>query len=166
MKKKNEKKNPKKKGFNFKSISESEDIDYLETAIKCVELYQWLARHFDNNFFSFDVEKLLHNKSLAIEKLNQLLSEKISKKCSSCGVKLSEESKFNICETCFSQRRGRGSSNYRGKRNSGRSAKSNDKTGQSGNPGRKKSIKNDSSNKKVSSKKSKPKSKAAAFKRG
>ncbi|MGB0949969.1 MAG: aminotransferase class I/II-fold pyridoxal phosphate-dependent enzyme, partial [Marinirhabdus sp.] len=79
--------------------------DYLETAIKCVELYQWLARHFDNNYFQFDLEQLNHNKSLAIEKLNQMLSEKITQKCSSCGCKLPEDHRFNICEECFGERK-------------------------------------------------------------
>jgi ATP-dependent RNA helicase SUPV3L1/SUV3 len=54
----------------------STSIDYLEAAIKCVELYQWLARHFDNKNFSFDEVALLKNKSQAIEKLNELLSDK------------------------------------------------------------------------------------------
>ncbi|MFT6630556.1 MAG: ATP-dependent RNA helicase SUPV3L1/SUV3 [Bacteriovoracaceae bacterium] len=107
--------------------SDSDDIDYLETAIKCVELYQWLARHFENNYFSFDIEAMSHNKSLAIEKLNQLLSEKTSPKCSSCGAKLDDEHKFNICETCFAQRRRGGRGNYSkggsgsGRRSTGRS---------------------------------------------
>lgn len=86
---------------------DSDDIDYLETAIKCVELYQWLARHFNNHNFSFDEMGLLDNKMQAIEKLNSLLSEKISRRCSSCGVKLSDSFQFNICETCFGQRRTR-----------------------------------------------------------
>lgn len=86
---------------------DSDDIDYLERAIKCVELYQWLARHFQNKNFSFDNDDLLENKSFATERLNQLLSEKTTKKCSSCGVKLHEESDFNICEDCFAQRRSR-----------------------------------------------------------
>ncbi|MDA8793884.1 DEAD/DEAH box helicase, partial [Bacteriovoracaceae bacterium] len=63
----------------------SDDIDYLETSIKCVELYQWLARHFDNYCFDFDPDELLHNKSNAIDKLNGLLSERVAKKCHSCG---------------------------------------------------------------------------------
>jgi ATP-dependent RNA helicase SUPV3L1/SUV3 len=87
--------------------SDSDDIDYLETAIKCVELYQWLARHFDNKNFSFSEIDLLENKSLAVEGLNNLLSEKISVKCSSCGAKLPDSHNFNICENCFGQRRRR-----------------------------------------------------------
>lgn len=83
----------------------SDHIDYLETSIKCVELYQWLARHFNNNHFSFDEQRLLHNKSMAIEKLNTLLSEKIAKQCPSCGVKLAESFQFNICESCFELRK-------------------------------------------------------------
>jgi ATP-dependent RNA helicase SUPV3L1/SUV3 len=59
--------------------SRSSNIDYLETAIKCVELYQWLARHFDGKHFSFDLLKLLENKNDAIERLNELLSEKSTK---------------------------------------------------------------------------------------
>lgn len=86
---------------------DSDDIDYLERAIKCVELYQWLARHFQNKNFNFDMDVLLGNKSFATERLNQLLSEKTTKKCSSCNVKLDDESKHNICEDCFSQRRNR-----------------------------------------------------------
>lgn len=85
--------------------SNSDDIDYLERAIKCVELYQWLARHFQNKNFSFDETDLLQNKSEAIEKLNTLLSEKTSKRCSSCNVKLPDTFEYNICETCFSARR-------------------------------------------------------------
>lgn len=59
--------------------SASNNIDYMETAIKCVELFQWLARHFDNKNFSFDLALLMENKARAIEKLNHLLSEKSSK---------------------------------------------------------------------------------------
>lgn len=90
---------------NEKIDSNSDDIDYLETSIKCVELYQWLSRHFNNKYFSYDSEDLLENKSQAVEKLNDLLSEKIIKKCSSCGAKLEDEHKFPICENCFKQRR-------------------------------------------------------------
>lgn len=85
--------------------SNSNDIDYLETSIKCTELYQWLSRHFNNKNFSYDEQDLLENKSLAIEKLNTLLSNKIVPTCSSCGVRLAEQSKFNICEKCFKERR-------------------------------------------------------------
>ena len=37
------------------SFSKKYEIDYLETTIKCVELYQWLARHFNNKNFEFDL---------------------------------------------------------------------------------------------------------------
>jgi ATP-dependent RNA helicase SUPV3L1/SUV3 len=154
--------------------SDSEDIDYLETAIKCVELYQWLARHFDNNYFSFDIEALNHNKSMAIEKLNQLLSEKTSKKCSSCGAKVEDEHKFNICETCFSQRRsgGRGKPRYSKPRRGG-SAAGNRSDGNK-NFRRKPNDNKDASSSSGSqpksgltkSKNKKPKNKAAAFKKG
>ncbi len=60
---------------NQEIFSDSDDIDYLETRIKCVELFQWLARHFQNKFFSFDSDQLLKNKGQAIEKLNELLSQ-------------------------------------------------------------------------------------------
>ena len=83
----------------------SSDIDYLETSIKCVELYQWLSRHFNYKHFEFSEEKLLENKGLAIEKLNTLLSAKIVPTCSSCGAKLEDKSKFAICEDCFAQRK-------------------------------------------------------------
>ncbi|ATH09067.1 hypothetical protein BIY24_14275 [Halobacteriovorax marinus] len=85
--------------------SKSSDIDYLETSIKCVELYQWLARHFSNKNFLFNESDLLENKGLAVDRLNTLLSEKIVPTCSSCGVKLGEKHKFAICEDCFQQRR-------------------------------------------------------------
>ncbi len=85
--------------------SQSDNIDYLETAIKCVELYQWLARHFSGKNFSFDEKDLLSNKSLAIERLNQLLSEKTQRHCSSCGKNLPDKHEFNICEECFQERR-------------------------------------------------------------
>src|SRR5690606_32252064 len=83
----------------------SDNIDYLETSIKCVELYQWLSRHFAKKNFSFDEDKLLDNKSKAIEKLNDLLSDKIAKTCSSCGVNMPANGKFNICEECFSAKK-------------------------------------------------------------
>jgi len=84
---------------------DSSDIDYLETSIKCVELYQWLSRHFNNKNFMYDDYTLLNNKQLAIDKLNSLLSEKIVPTCSSCGCKLPEESRFPICEECFEKRK-------------------------------------------------------------
>ncbi|MGZ3787537.1 MAG: helicase-related protein [Bacteriovorax sp.] len=83
----------------------SNEIDYLETTIKCVELYQWLARHFNNKNFEFEETDLLENKLLAIDKLNTLLSDKITPTCSSCGTKLPDGAKFPICEECFQQRR-------------------------------------------------------------
>ncbi|MAX66200.1 MAG: hypothetical protein CME66_04625 [Halobacteriovoraceae bacterium] len=144
--------------------SESDDIDYLETAIKCVELYQWLARHFENNYFSFDLEALNHNKSMAIEKLNQLLSEKTSKKCSSCGVKLDDDFRFNICETCFSQRRrGRGGS---GSRNRYKGSKNNSQKGSNKKRSSSSADRFKGKNKKRSSKKKPTKNKSSAFKRG
>lgn len=83
----------------------SDNIDYLETSIKCVELYQWLSRHFNNKNFNFDENKLLENKSKAIERLNELLSERIGKSCSSCGCKMPVNARFNICDDCFSARK-------------------------------------------------------------
>ena len=83
----------------------SNEIDYLETTIKCVELYQWLARHFNNKNFEFEERDLLENKLAAIDKLNTLLSDKITPTCSSCGSKLADGAKFAICEECFQQRR-------------------------------------------------------------
>jgi ATP-dependent RNA helicase SUPV3L1/SUV3 len=83
----------------------SDNIDYLETSIKCVELYQWLSRHFDQKNFEFDENLLLENKGKAIERLNELLSDKIGKSCSSCGCKMPANARFNICEECFSSRR-------------------------------------------------------------
>lgn len=105
----------------------SNEIDYLETTIKCVELYQWLARHFNGKNFEFDERDLLENKLLAIEKLNTLLSDKIVPTCSSCGVKLPEGAKFPICEECFKERRfsRRPSFNNRGPRNSGKPGEKN-----------------------------------------
>ena len=144
--------------------ADSEDIDYLETAIKCTELFQWLARHFDYNYFDFDMDKLLDNKSKAIEKLNQLLSEKVSKKCSSCGKKLSDDFQFNICEGCFSERRkSRGPRNtrnpgYRGKK-SDKGQKNRSASGKSRSGGK-------SSNKSSGKKRPGKKSKSSAFKRG
>lgn len=88
----------------------SDDIDYLETSIKCVELYQWLSRHFNNKHFQYDLEGLLENKAMAVERLNSMLSEKIVRKCSSCGVNLDDQHRFPICDKCFKKghfRRGR-----------------------------------------------------------
>jgi len=94
---------------------ESADIDYLETSIKCVELYQWLSRHFQNKNFEFDEYSLLNNKSLAIEKLNTLLSEKIVLSCSSCGTGLPDAYRFAICENCFKERKFSRRRNYSAK---------------------------------------------------
>jgi ATP-dependent RNA helicase SUPV3L1/SUV3 len=83
----------------------SDNIDYLEGAIKCTELFQWLARHFNKKNFDFNEMQLLHNKSLATERLNELLSEKTVRTCSSCGCNLPPENQYNICENCFRERR-------------------------------------------------------------
>ncbi|MCB9061975.1 MAG: hypothetical protein H6622_10670 [Halobacteriovoraceae bacterium] len=85
--------------------AKSKDIDYLETSIKCTELYQWLARHFQNKNFVFTEVELLENKGNAIEKLNELLSKKMVPTCSSCGVELPVKFNFNICEECFNLKR-------------------------------------------------------------
>jgi ATP-dependent RNA helicase SUPV3L1/SUV3 len=81
----------------------SNEIDYLETTIKCVELYQWLARHFSNKNFEFDERDLLENKLMAIDKLNTLLSDKITPTCSSCGW-IKQDITLSIrewtCESC------------------------------------------------------------------
>lgn len=83
----------------------SNDIDYLETGIKCVELFQWLSRHFNGKNFEYSDLDLLENKGEAIDKLNTLLSNKIVRTCASCGINLDEDFKFAICETCFSNKR-------------------------------------------------------------
>ncbi len=91
--------------YNEPIDDKSDNIDYLETSIKCVELFQWLSRHFNQKNFSYDEKQLLENKSKAIERLNELLSDKIGKNCSSCGCKMPANSRFNICDECFSKRR-------------------------------------------------------------
>ncbi len=65
--------------YNEMIDTTSNNIDYLETAIKCLELYQWLARHFSNKHFTFDDIELHQNKAEAVEKLNKLLSDKTIK---------------------------------------------------------------------------------------
>jgi ATP-dependent RNA helicase SUPV3L1/SUV3 len=90
--------------YNEPIDDQSDNIDYLETSIKCVELFQWLSRHFDQKNFNFDEKQLLENKAKAIERLNELLSDKIGKTCSSCGCKMAPNSRFNICDECFSKR--------------------------------------------------------------
>jgi ATP-dependent RNA helicase SUPV3L1/SUV3 len=91
--------------YNEPIDDRSDNIDYLETSIKCVELFQWLSRHFNQKNFSYDEKQLLENKSKAIERLNELLSDKIGKNCSSCGCKMPANTRFNICDECFSKRR-------------------------------------------------------------
>ncbi len=91
--------------YNEPIDEKSDNIDYLETSIKCVELFQWLSRHFNQKNFKFDEKDLLENKSKAIERLNELLSDKIAKSCSSCGCKMPANARFNICDECFSKRR-------------------------------------------------------------
>ncbi|MCO4793875.1 MAG: hypothetical protein KC493_09190 [Bacteriovoracaceae bacterium] len=113
-------------------LHQTDDIDYLETSIKCVELYQWLSRHFNNKNFFYNDSDLLENKSKAIEQLNSLLSEKIINKCSSCGVKLAEDSKFPICETCFKERRFKGRRGGRDKYKKSGSGNDRNKDGKKG----------------------------------
>jgi ATP-dependent RNA helicase SUPV3L1/SUV3 len=91
--------------FNEAIDESSDNIDYLETSIKCVELYQWLSRHFNQKNFMFEEHQLLENKAKAIERLNALLSDKIGKTCSNCGCKMPANARFNICDECFSKRR-------------------------------------------------------------
>lgn len=91
--------------YNEPIDDRSDNIDYLETSIKCVELFQWLSRHFNQKNFQFDEKELLENKAKAIERLNELLSDKIGKSCSSCGCKMPANARFNICDECFSKRR-------------------------------------------------------------
>jgi ATP-dependent RNA helicase SUPV3L1/SUV3 len=65
------------KPIHFEPIdATSRDIDYLETSIKCMELYQWLSRHFNDKHFDYDIHALLHNKGQAVDQLNELLSNK------------------------------------------------------------------------------------------
>ncbi len=125
---------------------QSADIDYLETSIKCVELYQWLSRHFKNKHFYFDENTLLNNKQGAIDKLNVLLSQKIVPTCSSCGCKLPDDSKFAICEECFTKRR------FRRKPGAGNRFKSGAKDGNSKNRGRYKGKKKVSKKRKFTKK--------------
>ncbi|HXH29747.1 MAG TPA: helicase-related protein [Bacteriovoracaceae bacterium] len=124
--------------FNEDIDDKSDNIDYLETSIKCVELYQWLSRHFDRKNFEYDEKQLLDNKIKAIERLNELLSEKISKSCSSCGCKMPVNARFNICDECFSKRRfsrrpARGPENSQGEDKSRR--RPGDRSGQGGQGG-------------------------------
>ncbi len=122
--------------YNEEIDESSDNIDYLETSIKCVELFQWLSRHFDRKNFEFDDKQLLDNKMKAIERLNALLSDKIAKSCSSCGCKMPANARFNICDECFSKRRfarGPSRNDDRFKRKEGESrSESREKRGSSG----------------------------------
>ncbi len=128
----------------------SADIDYLETSIKCVELYQWLSRHFNNKNFVYSETELLNNKQLAIDQLNELLSQKIVARCSSCSVKLPDDSRFPICEECFEKRkanrrkpgaprRAGGNRSKGGSRSTGRNFKGKPSLGQ-GKAGKKRNV--------------------------
>ena len=68
-------------------------------------MFQWLSRHFNDKNFSYDINALLENKLKAVETLNKLLSEKLIKRCASCGCEIDDKSKFAICEECFKNRR-------------------------------------------------------------
>lgn len=137
--------------------ADSTDIDYLERAIKCVELYQWLARHFGKEYFQFDEISLLTNKTKAVEKLNDLLSEKTKKRCFSCSKEMPAEHRFNICEECFKDKRYIRKRSFRGER-SNNSGSDNKKFKKKGN----KSSGSSGFSKKKNSKR---KNKAASFKK-
>ena len=121
---------------------------------------KYIFEYFENKNFSFIETELLSNKVQAIEKLNSLLSEKVSKRCSSCGVKLADSFQFNICETCFSQRRRRPGRGFESKERRGRKDQKNT-TQSSSKPG----LAQPGGGKKTFKRRPK-KNKAAAFKRG
>ena len=132
-------------------------------------MYQWLSRHFNNKNFNFDENQLLENKSKAIERLNELLSEKIGKSCSSCGCKMPVNARFNICDDCFSARkfsrrpRREGQSEDRGERRDDRRPGGFKKT--SGGGGPKRPGQSGRSHGKGPSKSGSNKNAAAAFKK-
>lgn len=142
---------------------DSDNIDYLETSIKCVELYQWLARHFSNKHFDFDEKALLQNKGFAVDQLNNLLSKKIILSCSSCGVKLPFNHQFAICEKCFKKRRFNGGNQKRDRFR--KSSKSGSGDGKDSRKKKSGSFSKSKKNKKTTKKRSGT-NKAAAFKKG
>jgi len=104
------------------SLSSSEIFGFA-----CAPVNMGLLDHvtyFQKMAEKFVKSRLAENKTKAVAKLNTLLSERIVRSCSSCGVKLPDSFDFNICETCFKKRRFSPSRySKKGKSNDGRSGK-------------------------------------------
>jgi ATP-dependent RNA helicase SUPV3L1/SUV3 len=88
-------------------IKDADDLEAYEFSIRCADIYLWLAQR--KEFSQFGSKKAYvktRREKLSIA-VDEALMKKIdtTRRCSSCGKPLALDYRYNICKTCYYERR-------------------------------------------------------------
>lgn len=90
-----------------KKITDTEGLESYEFVIRCADIYLWLAQRREFAKYAPDEDRVRTERRRLSEVLDEGLAAKIdtTRRCRSCGRPLPMQSRYNICERCFRERR-------------------------------------------------------------
>ena len=90
-----------------RTIVDSESLESYELMIRCADIYLWLAQRKEFSRYAPEEELVRDERRRLSLILDDALAAKIdtARRCRSCGRPLPANSRYNICERCFRERR-------------------------------------------------------------
>lgn len=90
-----------------RKITDSDGLESYELMIRCADIYLWLAQRHEFARYAPEEENVRAERRRLSLILDDALAEKIdtARRCRSCGRPLPPNSRYNICERCFRERR-------------------------------------------------------------
>jgi hypothetical protein len=90
-----------------RKIKTSENLEAYELVIRCADIYLWLGQRREFSKYAPDEEMVRHERHQLSEILDDALAARLdtNRRCRSCGRPLPLQSRYNICDRCYRERR-------------------------------------------------------------
>jgi hypothetical protein len=90
-----------------RKITASEDLETCELVIRCADIYLWLAQRHEFAKYAPDEERVRAERRRLSQMLDAGLASKLdtTRRCRTCGRPLQSQSRYNICDRCYRERR-------------------------------------------------------------
>jgi hypothetical protein len=90
-----------------RKITASEDLETCELVIRCADIYLWLAQRREFAKYAPDEERVRAERRRLSQMLDAGLASKLdtTRRCRTCGRPLQSQSRYNICDRCYRERR-------------------------------------------------------------
>ena len=90
-----------------KKIDSAKDLETYELAIRCADIYLWLSQRHDFARFALHVDPIRSNRYKWSMAVDEALIRKIdtTRRCRSCGKSLLLNYRYNICSSCYNEKR-------------------------------------------------------------